>query len=261
MSCGSFPRVRSVKVSVMGSWRQWVLIGLLFAAIPALRAQDPKTLREEANELTKAGNYAEALQKHIEFQEQARRVRALAGVRLSFALAEWISLGDLYPPARVALIERGREFARRLLAGEASSDVFQEVRAINRALEQDEETLSLFRQLHREKPEVALKCFRIARDVLIQQGDDDLLFYYRPDPLTLWKELTRSHERHLDAIKRFGAGEKSEPVRNAKEAFEKAVLQLLDYSVRAGEPKAAERIRNEALKLHDSAAIRSAPVK
>jgi len=54
----------------------------------------------ETNKMVKKGQYKEALQRFIWFNEHALEYdESMTGVRLSFALGYWKELGDIYPPA------------------------------------------------------------------------------------------------------------------------------------------------------------------
>jgi hypothetical protein len=60
---------------------------------------DPKEILRQARQLVKSEQYAAALEKYIWFHDHALDAdRALAGVRLSYAILEWVDLGGLYPP-------------------------------------------------------------------------------------------------------------------------------------------------------------------
>jgi len=57
-----------------------------------------KVLRE-ARQLVKSEQYAAALEKYIWFHDHALAFdRALAGVRLSYAIFEWLDLGKVWEP-------------------------------------------------------------------------------------------------------------------------------------------------------------------
>ncbi|HKB15254.1 MAG TPA: hypothetical protein VKF62_04275, partial [Planctomycetota bacterium] len=56
---------------------------------------------DEAEALREQGKYEEALQKHIWIHEHSlEQDAAFVGVRLSYALSDWIELGAKYPKAR-----------------------------------------------------------------------------------------------------------------------------------------------------------------
>lgn len=63
---------------------------------------------------TMAGHYEAALAKHIWFYNEALKINPnMYGVRLSFALSYWKQLADVYPPAKVKLIEARDEAEKK----------------------------------------------------------------------------------------------------------------------------------------------------
>jgi hypothetical protein len=58
---------------------------------------------KQAREFAAGGLWEEALEKQLWFHNHAFHEPALAGVWLSFALADWVSLGECYPPARQSM--------------------------------------------------------------------------------------------------------------------------------------------------------------
>jgi hypothetical protein len=95
----------------------------------------PRTVLAEARHLAAEAKYDEALEKYLWFHRHAlEHDQALAGVRLSFALAEWFELGQKYPPARQALLAARDEAAAAIERGEGSFSLFHDVASINRLL-------------------------------------------------------------------------------------------------------------------------------
>src|SRR5258705_11073209 len=93
---------------------------------------DPSQVFREARNLDKMGAYAEALEKHLWFHENALvHDPSLYGVRLSFALRHWVKLGDLYPPARAALESVRDVKTIALREGSLDRELFQDVASIN----------------------------------------------------------------------------------------------------------------------------------
>lgn len=77
-----------------------LLLGLCSCA-PKNTMRDPL---DQARQLASEGKFEESLQKHIWIHDHALEVNpAYYGVRLSFALSEWIELGNKYPKALVVL--------------------------------------------------------------------------------------------------------------------------------------------------------------
>ena len=61
---------------------------------------DPRDILGEARDDREHGRYELALEKHVWFHENALTFRpSLAGVRLSYALDDWLQLAARYPPA------------------------------------------------------------------------------------------------------------------------------------------------------------------
>ncbi|RYD32658.1 MAG: hypothetical protein EOP86_15195 [Verrucomicrobiaceae bacterium] len=71
---------------------------------PDSNLNGPKQALEAARQFEMAVKYAEALERHEWFHENTLRIDPLmAGVRLSFALGDWVRLGKKYPPAMESL--------------------------------------------------------------------------------------------------------------------------------------------------------------
>jgi hypothetical protein len=144
---------------------------------------DPKEVLRQARQLVKSQQYAAALEKYIWFHDHALDAdRSLAGVRLSYAITEWVELGEVYPPARRAL-ERERDAkAKSLMQGTNDASFFHDVASINRALGQVERTRDLFKAIAGADRGVAEKCFRLALESLVHTKEFGLARGFMPDP-------------------------------------------------------------------------------
>ena len=61
---------------------------------------DPSAIMREAKADTARGNYEVALAKQLWYHNNAVKLKpSQSGVRLSFALSNWLKLGEVYPPA------------------------------------------------------------------------------------------------------------------------------------------------------------------
>lgn len=110
-----------------------------------------------------AGLYEEALADLIWFHDNALlESRAWSGVRLSYALYDWVGLGELYPPAMAALHSVRDAKAAGLLDGTFDTAAFRDVAAIDAILQAPEKTHGLYRQLMDAQPELARSCARSA---------------------------------------------------------------------------------------------------
>jgi len=71
----------------------FILCGILFA-VSSTDPGDPEKVLARARSYRLSGQFEKALQDHIWFHENALKHKpALYGVRLSFALQEWVNLG------------------------------------------------------------------------------------------------------------------------------------------------------------------------
>ena len=104
----------------------------------------PKWLRL-AEEWRDAGRFADALRAHEYYHDNALLVHGGSqyGVRLSFALSDWVDLGRLYPPARKALDRRRAQAATKGLGPPPDREMFHEALAIDEARRDDRASLEL----------------------------------------------------------------------------------------------------------------------
>src|SRR5436190_22278410 len=108
----------------------------------------------DARRLVQSGHYAAALEKHVWFHDHALAVEpSYYGVRLSFALRDWVELGRKYPPAMEKLQSIRDEKIALLSSGSREREVFHDVVSINEYLGQREKTVQLFNQFDAADPE------------------------------------------------------------------------------------------------------------
>ncbi|MDZ4404111.1 hypothetical protein [Prosthecobacter sp.] len=208
----------------------------------------------DAKRFAKEGAFAEALERHEWFHEHALAYQpSYYGVRLSFALSSWRELGTKYPPALEALKRiRDRDTAR-VHAGDASDEVFHDVVSINHALGDDDATMSLFKRIERQQPDVAKRRFRHLMEVSFS-ADPALFLRYTPDLLTYFDLLRERHrdmrERFVrlvppriaaDAEPKFLAALAATP-RRMDDGFQSTAEKLSTLARSAGQPDVASRI-------------------
>jgi hypothetical protein len=128
---------------------------------------NPEQIFQQAREDTAARRYPEALAKRLWFHRHAL-APAFAGVRLSYALYDWMLLAAVYPPALEALTALRDECEKMLSEGHGGRDEFIDCAAINRVLDQEERTFELFQRLNDEQPELAAAVFDVARPALVR---------------------------------------------------------------------------------------------
>lgn len=118
---------------------------------------------DKARADVQAGRYEEALRGYIWFHDHAlEERRSLYGVRLSYALDEWVELGRLYPPAMHELKAKRDEKSAQLGRGEGDRGLFHDVESINEYLADYESTYDLFVRLMGSNTALADKCADLA---------------------------------------------------------------------------------------------------
>lgn len=190
---------------------------------------DLQTVFLQAREDAAAGRYADALAKRLWFHEHALDIDpAFAGVRLSYALQDWIELGKVYPPAMAALEELRQEYGRMLNAGTRGRRKIIDYRAINRVrhefidycainrvLNRQADTAEAFEALAEKQPKLASAVFDVAISALVQTRKYALCSRFlepardlRMMRTTYRMNLRQSENSHLSAhgevVRRFG---------------------------------------------------------
>jgi hypothetical protein len=159
----------------------------------------PITVLDEARSLVAQGKYDAALEKYLWFHRHALEYnQALAGVRLSFALDEWVQLGQRYPPAMSALCSIRDDAIKVLEDGKRSVKLFMDVAAINRYLRDDARTVQLFKSLHRGQPELAGQCYPVAERVLVESGEYATCISYLTDLEERLEAIRQSYRMTLE---------------------------------------------------------------
>lgn len=129
------------------------------------------------------GRYEEALADYQWFHENAVvEDPALRGVRRSFALAYWVELGAVFPPARDALISVRNMKRNALMEQTEEAGFFADVAAINHYLEDQPDTYQLFLAIHRSAPAVAGKYIDAAMPAIVGSQDYVLARSYISNP-------------------------------------------------------------------------------
>lgn len=125
---------------------------------------DPRQILNEARDDRDAGRYALALQKHVWYHENALKYQqSQYGVRLSFALYAWRRLASLYPPALEKMELIRDQAADRVRSGPDERNAFHDFEALNRTLQAEDRTVSLFKWLDANDPSLAESVFSMAK--------------------------------------------------------------------------------------------------
>src|SRR5262249_32071042 len=151
---------------------------------------DPGERLRRGEDAARDQRYQEALEDYLWFHEHALEYdSAYYGVRLSFALAYWIELGEAYPPAKTALRNIRDQKTNALLSGVEDRELFQDVASINDHLNEHHATYELFLKIAKTTPQFGASCAEIAMPALVKSRDYRLARSFIPDPeenIRLW---------------------------------------------------------------------------
>jgi hypothetical protein len=215
----------------------------------------------QAKSYAQKGEFEKALQKHVWFHDNALQVdRSYYGVRLSFALDEWVELGRKYPRALEELKSIRDKKASLLSGGDTNPELFHDVEAINEHLGEMRSTSVLFKQIEARNPVFAGSLYEVAEKSLITMGEYPLARKYLGDPQGRFATATNSFERGLLFAAR--QSQNSDIARRATEKiFSERVVRLVTVLAKTGDFPGARGIQSEALKLLDNEGIKNALVQ
>lgn len=226
--------------------------------INSAQGVNPQQVLQDANRLTQAGKYEEALQKYIWFHDHALEYDpALYGVRLSFALTYWVQLAEKYPQAKTALLEIRDKKTQLLVQGQGNRELFHDVTAINECLGEDQKTLTLFRILDEKQLDLATNCWIIAKDVVLKHQDFNLAKKYVTDARSDFKKIKQMYDWNvqMQTDERFNTPKFKSYV---KDKFCKHTCQLIDILVVSGDLQTADEIQKEAMSVLPDARLKQA---
>jgi hypothetical protein len=240
----------------------WTCFGC--AGVATADVRDPKAALNDARSFAQQGRYEEALQKHLWFHENALKYQpAMSGVRLSFALFYWIELGEKYPKARAALVSIRDRDTGKVAGGQGSFALFMDVAAINDYLKEKPSTVELFKTLHAKYPALAQQCYHVAEPYLIAQHEYKICSAYIPDALQRFERIQQMRTMHLDLAKKsYPRMEDYARIEGYVERlFAEETSRLIEILVGADRQPDAEKVRKQALAVHDDPRIRDAGKK
>lgn len=202
------------------------------------------------------GRHEEALIEYIWFHDHALEEEpSQYGVRLSFALAYWVELGEAYPKAKRILKEIRDNKTTSLLRGEGNRETFHDIESINRAMNCSSLTYLLFVQLVSSYPVLAESCAGIALPAIVGASDYHLAARYLSEPEKRIKKLCEFLNQDIEKLKQLPRSRA--PMRKAHIHVYVSQVQLI-VSVLAGlgQSEEADRLRIQASKLVKSPTVR-----
>lgn len=214
---------------------------------------------KNAQEAAREGRYEEALREHIWFHDHALEEQpSLYGVRLSYALADWVDLGKVYPPALAALRAIRDAKTVRLQNGDGDRASFHDVESINECLMEHEATHQLFVQLQKVNPALAQQCAELAMPSLVLAKDFALARTFIKDPEEAVRKWSRVLNEDVADLPKEPAPRKA-PLQEAYvHIYAERVRILLAVLNGVGDEVLAKSIRETALGSIESLAVRDA---
>jgi hypothetical protein len=168
---------------------------------------DPRTIINEAYADTAAGRFEDSLVKHVWFHENVLKIdEGFYGVRLSYALADWVKLGKKYPPAfeKLRSIRDQNEADIRAARLAGRFPIFSDYEAINEYLNEETKTKDLFVWLDAQKPKLAKELYGQAQTALIKAKEYKLCGKYIESD-SAYDAILKSDKLTRDVAKTYAA--------------------------------------------------------
>lgn len=202
------------------------------------------------------GRHAEALANLVWFHENAlAEAPSLAGVRLSYAMHDWVQLGEVYPAARTALAETRDRKTAALLRGELDKFAFRDVVVINEHLLESAKTYALYVALLQAQPDLANDCAPAALAAVLVAEDFQLAARMTPDPQSIITSTSMLLNREVRLLKHRAYSRA--PMRWACVCNHVDEIQkLLKIKVGIGDHAEAARLKSLAIALIESPSLR-----
>ncbi|MBV8037864.1 hypothetical protein [Roseateles sp.] len=191
----------------IGSGKACACAVILALAASTAQAWEPaqdmaaQQVLRDARQDASAGRLAEAAEKHLWFHQHVlEREPSMEGVRLSFAMHDWVALARRYPPAMAQLIAvRDSTVTRIDAGGMAGKQALNEVISINNYMHAPESTRDAFNRLLQRDPVVAERSTPDVLPALIELNDIELASKH----LRVDEELNRVERfyGHIKALK------------------------------------------------------------
>lgn len=227
------------------------------AALPA-QAKDMQKYLNDTQKMVGQGKHQEALERFIWFHQHAlEHEPAMSGVRLSFALSYWKSLGDVYPPAKKALVETRDRTAKQVSENGGTFELFHDAASLNRTLGEESKTVELFQTLDAQHPGLAKRYWHVAKNPVIAAKHYDLARKYMGDFAGQFQHVTEMYEQHKKFYDNPKIGGTHLKKFNENHFVEESV-QLITVALALGERKAALDIQKKALAVMDDSRLRDA---
>lgn len=225
------------------------------------------------------GEYEAALKSCLEFYNKKKYNNQLVVL-----LNDWVELGRRFPEAKKSLIEIRDNDVHEFSEGRGYFDLFLEVKVINDALQQEDSTYELFKQIRAKDQALTQQCYFIVESLLVSKGEYQYCYdqmggdaqgkfdslrgrmNMELDMQKRFQEINNDSMRRVaEAIRARGRTNSWSPpdlsemrIRQIKGGFVGRNCELIEILVATGHKAEAEKIRDEALAVVDDARLKSA---
>lgn len=163
---------------------------------------DPEKVLARAHKYFQQGNYEKALQDHIWFHDNALKYKpSLYGVRLSFALLDWIELGRKYPKAHNELIDIRNRKTDLIKKKRGTLELFHDVQSINKYVNESKRTIALYKEMTVCDFDLAKQCYDLAKEGLIAHEEFELCNRMMEAPMFIIRDMRNMLDKNIDIYK------------------------------------------------------------
>lgn len=212
----------------------------------------PGKVLGEARAASQEGDYAVALERYERFFDRALLDQGddgnYYGVRLSYCLSEWASLGQKYGPAQKRLEEKADE-ALDAFEKSKDSEKFHDFQAISGKLGRKGQVLDQFVKYHESKPDLARAAVGFMWDRIVEAQRWEICASYLGDPKSRYKRALGKFDQAMQVCQdnpSFGGEEFAEQIRGW---YVRDVANLLAVLKHTNEHESARELEQTA--THD----------
>jgi hypothetical protein len=176
---------------------------------------------------------------------------------LSFALSYWKALGDVYAPAKAALVETRDRKEKMIAENKGNRELFHDVVALNRTLGEDDITVALFELIDKQQPDTAKQYWSVAKDAVIAAKRYDLARKHIGNPTREFTKVKAMYDHNITLYDNPQIGGEHFKAYNEDHLVEES-LKLIEVALALDDKKAAKEIQAKALSVVDDYRLRDA---
>lgn len=190
----------------------------------------PREVLKEALNDYKNNNYDNALDKYIWLHNDSLKHKPnFYSVRLTFAIAYWVELAKKYPKAKKALFETRDKKTNLIMSNNGNLELYRDVHAINKYLEESDKTIKLFIHLHQSKEGKMLAnvIYPYIQTELVEHQKYKICDSYLKDPIDTANKYITVHKKNMATYKnKDWAGE--EYLRSINNSFINDIATIIE---------------------------------